>query len=456
MFTANATAAIKIVMDGFSALPSGFDYCYHGEAHTSIVGVRELATSAACLATDSDVDSFLYSRQTGQTMLFAYPGQSNFSGRRLPLDWAGRMKARGENCYTLLDAAALLTTGTLDLSNSSTAPDYTALSFYKIFGFPDLGALIVKRDSAHILQGRRYFGGGTVDSLLATEIDFVARKTGSPHGYLEDGTIPFHSIIALHCMMDTHERLYGSHSNVSRHAYSLVRFAFEQLTGLVHGNGRRLCTVYGRHEGFDSLKTQGPILSFNMRRSDGSWLGYAEVEKLMAVKGFHVRVGGMCNAGSIEMQVGIKPWEMRENYSAGHKCSDAMDILNGKPTGAVRISLGAVSTLDDVMSFVQFLEEFYVEKEVPKVSSACTRVGKAKRTVESITVCRFHRFAIKSVLIQGTDYEQIRSRVVQATKSQSERTGKSAPTALPGIANGASSISAPDEPSAKNRNLTHP
>jgi molybdenum cofactor sulfurtransferase len=40
------------------------------------------------------------------------------------------------------------------------APDFTCLSMYKIFGFPDLGALVVRKDSGHILTLRKYFGGG--------------------------------------------------------------------------------------------------------------------------------------------------------------------------------------------------------------------------------------------------------------------------------------------------------
>lgn len=43
------------------------------------------------------------------------------------------------------------------------APDFTCLSLYKIFGFPDLGALVVRRASGHILTLRKYFGGGEGD-----------------------------------------------------------------------------------------------------------------------------------------------------------------------------------------------------------------------------------------------------------------------------------------------------
>ena len=57
-----------------------------------------------------------------------------------------------QNTYALLDAAALAATTSLDFSNPVTALDFTALSFYKIFGFPDLGGLIVRRKSGYVLS----------------------------------------------------------------------------------------------------------------------------------------------------------------------------------------------------------------------------------------------------------------------------------------------------------------
>ncbi|KAI1044863.1 hypothetical protein LB505_005197 [Fusarium chuoi] len=56
------------------------------------------------------------------------------------------------------------------------APDFTCLSFYKIFGFPDLGALVVRRASGHILNLRRYFGGGTIAQLSPSKDSRVMKK----------------------------------------------------------------------------------------------------------------------------------------------------------------------------------------------------------------------------------------------------------------------------------------
>lgn len=123
------------------------------------------------------------------------------TGRRLPLDWPGRIRDRVRaEVFTLLDAAALVSTAPLDigaLSEKSSAPDFVSLSFYKIFGFPNLGALLVKKSASRILQGRKFFGGGTVDMVICMNDNWVSKKGGEVHEVLEDGTLPFTSIFAL-------------------------------------------------------------------------------------------------------------------------------------------------------------------------------------------------------------------------------------------------------------------
>ncbi|KAA8893702.1 pyridoxal phosphate-dependent transferase [Sphaerosporella brunnea] len=385
VFCANATAGIKLVLEGFSALKAGFRYKYHGDAHTSLIGVRELSTTTQCFVSEAQVEQWLEGRSAEPDIgLFAWPGQSNLTGRRHPVSWAGKLRAAYPNYYSLFDAAALLMTSPLDLSDAATAPDFTVLSFYKIFGLPDLGALIVRKDSNSILARRKYFGGGTVDALTIGS-KFVARKQEVPHDFLEDGTIPFHSIVALGAMMTAHERLYGSPATTSKHALSLAKLARDMLSSLKHGNGRSVCKLYGGQD-YSDPTTQGPTVAFNMQKADGSWVGYAEVEKLATVKNIHIRVGGMCNPGGMDAHVGLKPWEIEQNYAAGHVCSDDHDIMNGKPTGAIRISMGAMSTVDDVLTFVKFVEDFYVDKDAVRIDPEKASHAQTESIVESLTI----------------------------------------------------------------------
>lgn len=110
IFTANATAAIKLVMESFRDLAATHSskaprlgqywYGYHLDAHTSLIGVRETTNGRhTCFTNDKEVEDWLHgeyvseelkmaSTAEGRLGLFAYPGQSNMTGRRLPLDWS--------------------------------------------------------------------------------------------------------------------------------------------------------------------------------------------------------------------------------------------------------------------------------------------------------------------------------------------------------------------------------
>lgn len=388
VFVANATAGIKLVGEAFCELEGGFEYGYHVESHTSLVGLRELAKECRCLETEHDVNEFLAGFQS-RSRLFAYPAQSNMNGRRLPLDWAGKAQQDSSRAYTLLDAAAYASTSPLDLHDAATAPDFTVLSLYKIFGFPDLGALIVKKSAAHVFNHRRYFGGGTVDMVACLKEQWHAKKSGPLHERLEDGTLPVHNIVALKAAMQTHQELFDSLERISKHTASLAKRLYEGLTALKHGNGRPVCTMY-KHDGstYDDLEAQGPIIAFNLCDSQRNWVSNTEVEKLAAIKNIHLRTGGVCNPGGIAKYLALAPWELRENFSAGHRCGSQNDILNGKPTGIIRLSLGAMSTREDVNAFIAFIEEFFVERtsRSPCPRSATIRTIENRFHVESLTI----------------------------------------------------------------------
>lgn len=372
VFVANATAGIKLVMDAFRDHEDGFWYGYHRDAHTSLIGVRELATQHRCFATDAEVDDWIQQpTNEGRTRLFAYPAQSNMNGRRLPRDWSQDIRAASNegDTYTLLDAAALVSTSPLDLSDAANAPDFAVLSLYKMFGFPDLGALIVRQASAHVFDKRRYFGGGTVEMVVCLKEQWHAKKADSLHERLEDGTLPIHSIMALDSAMAVHEELYTSLERISQHTNFLATKLYDELLSLRHGNGQKVCQIYKDSAStYGNAVTQGPIVAFNMHNEAGGWVSNAEVEKLAAIKNFHLRTGGLCNPGGVASSLELAPWEMHENFSAGQRCGNENDVMRGKPTGMVRVSLGAMSTLNDVISFVAFVREFFVHETPPSAT----------------------------------------------------------------------------------------
>ena len=387
VFTANATASIKLVMESFREHTNGFWYGYHNDSHTSLVGVREAATVGHKCFTSHEVETWLNEKKLenggpteAQLGLFAYPAQSNMNGLRLPLNWSGKFRnlaaRHSYQIFTLLDAAALVSTSPLDLSDVSKAPDFISLSFYKMFGFPDLGALIVRIDSSDVLCHRKYFGGGTVEMVTCKEEQWHIKKVGSPHEQLEDGTLPVHSIIALENAIDIHRRLYGTFKDISSHTSFLARQLYEGLKSLKHANASSLCQIYKDPlSSYHDDSTQGPIIAFNLQNSQGAWISNVEVEKLTAIKNVHLRSGGLCNPGGIASSLTLSPWEMKRNFSSGQRCGNDNDVMNGKPTGVIRVSLGAMSTLKDVTDFLAFLGEFFVDNNPPIPSKILPLAG---------------------------------------------------------------------------------
>lgn len=376
VFVANATAGIKLVAESMRDCENGgFWYGYHIDSHTSLVGVRELAQMGyQCFQSEEEMELLIRDMTGNQPKapgLIAYPAQSNLTGRRLPIRWCEQIQSAaaqsGRDAYTLLDAASLVATSPLDLSLSSSAPDFTALSFYKIFGFPDLGALIVRKSAAPVFDKRKYFGGGTVNMVIAMGEQWHAKKETSIHERLEDGTLPFHSIIALDAAMNTHERLYGSMSNIASHTGFLAKQLHDRLSSLTHFNEAKVCQIYQSNpSAYGNPQIQGPIIAFNLCNSHGEWVPKTEVEKLATVQNIQMRTGSLCNPGGTASSLGWTGPELRRHYSTGLRCGDSHDVLNGRPTGILRVSLGAMTNMRDVDSLINFIDEFYVEK-VPRI-----------------------------------------------------------------------------------------
>lgn len=159
-------------------------FCYLEDDHTSVLGIREVAIErGADVVCFREQDITQLNRLHDETQdalphhLFAFPAQSNFSGRKYPLQWvkdipSGKVGIKdlgwpqeSGDILVLLDAASLVATSPLDLTQFPA--HFVTISFYKMFGFPTgLGALLVRNDCADLLQ-KSYFGGGTVSASIS-------------------------------------------------------------------------------------------------------------------------------------------------------------------------------------------------------------------------------------------------------------------------------------------------
>ncbi|ODV85863.1 hypothetical protein CANARDRAFT_175628 [[Candida] arabinofermentans NRRL YB-2248] len=351
-FTLNSTHSIKILSTLFQDHFKSFNYAYNLNSHTSLIGVRNICENYQTFETPSDI---IQATTNSDPLLIAWPGQSNFNGERFPInEWNSIFKSKFENSYTLLDAASLSTTSPPNLSDSKTSPDFTVISFYKMFGLPDLGGLIFKKSTASkIFKNKKYFGGGTVDSL-SLDSDFFAFKEQLT-SIIEDGTVPIHSIIQLSQAIETNSEIYGSFDNISSYTSNLTRYTIERLSNLKYKNGTSMVELYTSGIG------GGPIISFSLKNINDEFIGYHSFEKYTSLQNISLRTGTLCNIGGIKRYLNRQDFEIKRDYKKGHKCGDFMDIMEGKPTGVIRISFGAMTLYSEIEFLIEKIKDFLID-----------------------------------------------------------------------------------------------
>ncbi|KAK2584974.1 hypothetical protein KPH14_008505 [Odynerus spinipes] len=335
IFTSGATQALKIIAETFSFTNSKNnehrstgDFIYTQDNHTSVLGMREVVSrrgaKVTCLShkhafqvLQRPVTSLNDDTTNNGSSLFVYPAECNFSA--LPADQI------------------------------------------------QSGALLVKNSSADVLE-KVYYGGGTVDVSLSSEMFHVKRQNLCQR--FEDGTVSFLSIISLQYGLDILSKI--TMKKISSHVFELAKYLYHSLLRLHHGNGAPVVKIYSDNN-YEDSNVQGAIVTFNVLRSNGEYIGYMEVAHMAALFKIHLRTGCFCNPGACQRHLSLTNEEILQNYDAGYVCGGTADLISGKPTGAVRISFGYMSTIEDVETLLQMITKCFLSKSdenvlyVPKV-----------------------------------------------------------------------------------------
>ncbi|GMR30606.1 hypothetical protein PMAYCL1PPCAC_00801, partial [Pristionchus mayeri] len=159
----------------------------------------------------------------------------------------------------------------------------------------------------------------------------------------EEGTPDYYAIAALREGFEELDRC-GGIETIHSHCDAITRAAREMLRGKKHANGAPLCELY-EHEENPTSETKGPTIAFNLKRHDGSWVGFIEVEKMADLFGIHLRTGCFCNAGACQKYLKLSNEDLKANFE---RCGDLVDLIDGRPVGAVRLSFGKGSTMQDI------------------------------------------------------------------------------------------------------------
>ncbi|MBV8543773.1 MAG: aminotransferase class V-fold PLP-dependent enzyme [Acidobacteria bacterium] len=345
IFTANTTAAIKLVAEAYPF--SKERGCFLAtDNHNSMNGIREYARRAGApihyLPLDPDLrlldaELLLAEASLHGEGLVAFPAQSNFSGVQHPLDLVTKAHALGFD--VLLDVAAFIPGHALSLRRCPA--DFAALSFYKLFGYPTgLGALVARRDALSRLR-RPWFAGGTV---MYASVAADAHLLRPRHEGFEDGTPDFLAIAALDAGFDLLDEV--GMPRLTAHVSELARDFVCDLRALRHTNGAPIVRIYGPRDRSEC----GGAVAFNICGRNGTPIPYTLVETRARRANVSLRGGCFCNPGASEAAFALDP----------SRIADCLAKLNTEFTperfaectntavGAIRASIGLANNAEDI------------------------------------------------------------------------------------------------------------
>ncbi|MCP4418695.1 MAG: aminotransferase class V-fold PLP-dependent enzyme [Chloroflexi bacterium] len=361
VFTMNASNALKLIGESYPFQPGG-QYILTYDNHNSVNGIREFARGKGAKFSyipltipdlridEAALDELLASANPNHPNMFAFPAQSNFSGVKHPLSLITRAQSQGWD--VCLDAAAFAPTNRLDLSQVK--PEFVAMSFYKMFGYPTgLGVLLMRKSVLDKLH-RPWFAGGTVNfASVQAQGHYLAPNEAA----FEDGTVNYLNIPAVKIGLE-HLQKVGIET-IGERVHCLTGWLIDQLLMLKHENDNPMIRIYGPA----NTEMRGGTVTLNFYDPNGRLLDYRRVEELANGEGISLRTGCFCNPGAGEMAEGLT----REDMLAGLAESDDMTLprfmqiiqhRGNKSAGSIRISVGLASNFADVYRFMQFAASF--------------------------------------------------------------------------------------------------
>jgi len=360
IFTPNASGALKIVGESYPFGPDA-NYLLTYDNHNSVNGIREYAWRKGATVTyvpvvqpDLRIDpqrlaAGLEMANPAGHNLFAFPAQSNFTGVQHPLELIAQAQEKGWD--VLVDAAAFVPTNRLDLKRWR--PDFVAISFYKMFGYPTgIGCLLARKEAAQMK--RPWYAGGTI---TISSVQGRGHYLADGEAAFEDGTVNYLGLPAIEVGL-RHLEAVGMET-IHKRVTCLAGWLLDQLQALRHHSGQPLVRVHGP----GNLDMRGGTVTVTFYDPDGRPLDDRRIEELANREGISLRTGCFCNPGAGEVAHGLDERIMGDFFRSEQGMSflelrEALWERFGKSISAVRISVGIASNFADVHHFLTFAQGF--------------------------------------------------------------------------------------------------
>jgi selenocysteine lyase/cysteine desulfurase len=144
---------------------------------------------------------------------------------------------------------------------------------------------------------------------------------------------------------------------IHRRVHALTGWLVARLLELRHSTGRPLLRLYGPAGG----EGRGGTVALNFHDASGAFIDHQAIEATAGARTISIRSGCFCNPGAGELAMGISGEEMRSCFARASDrltYDDFRRCIDGKSSGAVRVSLGLATTFADVQAFLAFAREF--------------------------------------------------------------------------------------------------
>jgi len=137
--------------------------------------------------------------------------------------------------------------------------------------------------------------------------------------------------------------------------HCLTGWLLDNLTQMKHSTGEPLVRIYGP----TNNEARGGAVTANFFDQDGQPIDHRSIEAEANKVNISLRTGCFCNPGAGEIALGISSMELaacftQPEHESRLSLDDFRQCIDGKASGAVRISVGPVTNFNDVQAFLEF------------------------------------------------------------------------------------------------------
>ncbi|MGJ8684610.1 MAG: aminotransferase class V-fold PLP-dependent enzyme [Nonlabens sp.] len=355
VFTQNASGALKIVGECYPHCEESH-LLMIADNHNSVHGIREYCSKQDgtynyapinfedLTINEEQLEESLNAQVDKKHKLFVYPAQSNVSGVKHDLEWIHQAQKLGWD--VCLDAAAYVPSSVLDLQEYQ--PEFVALSFYKIFGYPTgLGCLLVKKTAFPKLN-KKWFAGGTVQYASVNNPFYLLHDN---YEKFENGTINYLDIPAITIGLNFIEKI--GMQRVNERITSMTKYLYQELKKLNYADGSRFVHIFGP----TCRESTGGTIIMNFFDRAGKLISVYDVEAQANEMNISLRSGCFCNPGIDELNNNISNDGIENQFfttDSGNLKGLVSKLKDMR--GATRVSVGLPTSQKDLDKFIDFVK----------------------------------------------------------------------------------------------------